>query len=150
MKAVIQRVTHAAVHIEAEPSREIGRGLLILLGVARGDEFTDASWMARKVAAMRIFEDRDGKMNRSLKDIRGEALVVSQFTLLADNAKGNRPSFGSAALPEEAIPLYERFTEELSSHIGKAVPTGIFGARMQVEILNNGPVTITLDSRRTS
>lgn len=147
MKAVIQRVSRASVHIEGHQSRSIGRGLMILLGVARGDMEEDSSWLARKTAAMRIFEDEGAKMNLSLVDVGGEVLVVSQFTLIADTARGNRPSFSSAAPPEEAQALYEHFVRNLSKHIGKPVPTGVFSETMQVELLNIGPVTIIIDSR---
>jgi D-aminoacyl-tRNA deacylase len=139
MKAVVQRVTHAKV----TPGGEIGPGLCVLLGVARGDTAADAAALAGKVARLRIFE-RDGRFDVSLLDTGGAALVVSQFTLLADTAKGNRPSFADAAPPEEAEPAYESFCAALRK-LGVGVATGAFGARMAVELVNDGPVTIVLD-----
>jgi D-tyrosyl-tRNA(Tyr) deacylase len=127
-----------------EVAGEIGAGLCVLLGVARGDGPADALRLAGKVARLRIFEDDEGRFDRSLLDTGGEALVVSQFTLLADTAKGNRPSFTEAAVPEEAEPLYEAFCEELRQ-LGVVVATGVFGSRMAVELVNDGPVTIALD-----
>ena len=143
MKAVVQRVTEARVRVREEQVGEIGRGLCVLLGVARGDGLTEARRLAEKVARLRIFEDAEGRFDRSLLDIDGQALVVSQFTLLADTRKGNRPSFGDAAPPEEAEPLYEVFCEALRS-LGVPVATGVFGERMAVELVNDGPVTIVL------
>ncbi len=144
VKAVVQRVSHASVRVGAEVAGEIGAGLCVLLGVARGDGAADAVRLAGKVARLRIFEDDEGRFDRSLIDTGGEALVVSQFTLLADTAKGNRPSFSEAAAPDHAEPLYEAFCEELRQ-LGVGVATGVFGARMAVELVNDGPVTITLD-----
>ena len=123
---------------------EIGAGLCVLLGVARGDRAEEASRLAGKVARLRIFEDEEGRFDRSLLDVGGSALVVSQFTLIADTAKGNRPSFTEAAPPHEAEPLYERFCDELRT-LGVPVETGVFGARMRLELVNDGPVTIVLD-----
>jgi D-tyrosyl-tRNA(Tyr) deacylase len=140
MRAVCQRVSRARV----TPGGEIGRGLCVLLGVARDDGVAEAERLAGKVARLRVFENDDGKFDRSLLDVGGAALVVSQFTLIADTAKGNRPSFADAAPPEQAVPLYERFYEELRA-LGVHVETGIFGARMAVELVNDGPVTIVLD-----
>ena len=145
VKAVVQRVSHASVRVGDEVVGEIGPGLCVLLGVARGDGPADVSRLAGKVARLRIFEDADGRFDRSLLDTGGEALVVSQFTLLADTAKGNRPSFSKAAAPEDAEPLYEAFCDELR-RLGVGVATGAFGARMAVELVNDGPVTIVLDS----
>jgi D-aminoacyl-tRNA deacylase len=143
MKAVLQRVSRASVRVEGELVGEIGPGLCVLLGVARGDGPEGAARLAEKVARLRVFE-RDGRFDVSLLDVGGEALVVSQFTLLADTAKGNRPSFTEAAPPELAEPLYEAFCAELRS-LGVTVATGRFGARMAVELVNDGPVTIALE-----
>jgi D-aminoacyl-tRNA deacylase len=143
MKAVVQRVSKARVTVRGEPAGEVGPGLCVLLGVARGDAPADARRLAEKVARLRIFEDEAGRFDRSLLDVGGEALVVSQFTLIADTAKGNRPSFGEAAPPEQAEPLYEAFCEALRAQ-GVEVETGVFGARMAVELVNDGPVTIVL------
>jgi D-aminoacyl-tRNA deacylase len=142
MKAVLQRVSRASVRVGDELVGEIGHGLCVLLGVARGDGPQDAARLAGKVARLRVFE-RAGRFDVSLLDVGGEALVVSQFTLLADTAKGNRPSFSDAAPPEEAEPLYEAFCAELRS-LGVGVSTGRFGARMSVELANDGPVTLVL------
>lgn len=148
MRAVVQRVSSARVMVEGEATGEIGRGLLILLGVAHGDTAADGEWLAQKLAALRIFEDDTGKMNRSVVDLAGGALVVSQFTLLASTRKGNRPSFNDAAPPAVAIPLYEQFVAQLTTLIGRPVATGRFGAMMQVSLVNDGPVTLVLDSRQ--
>ena len=139
MRAVVQRVASARV----SPGGSIGAGLCVLLGVAEGDTEADAERLAAKVARLRIFENEEGRFDRSLLDVGGAALVVSQFTLLADTAKGNRPSFTDAAPPEEAEPLYERFCAGLRA-LGVQVGTGVFGARMAVELVNDGPVTIVL------
>ena len=143
MRAVCQRVTAARVLVGAELAGEIGPGLCVLLGVARGDEPAEAVRLAGKVARLRVFEDEAGRFDRSLLDVGGAALVVSQFTLIADTAKGNRPSFSGAAAPEEAEPLYERFCGELRA-LGVPVEQGVFGARMAVELVNDGPATIVL------
>jgi D-aminoacyl-tRNA deacylase len=143
LRAVVQRVAGARVLVEGRVRGEIGAGLCVLLGVARGEEPTAAERLAGRVARLRIFENDEGRFDRSLLDVGGAALVVSQFTLLADTAKGNRPSFTDAAPPEEAEPLYERFCETLGA-LGVEVATGVFGARMQVELVNDGPVTIVL------
>jgi D-tyrosyl-tRNA(Tyr) deacylase len=140
VRAVVQRVSRARV----TPGGEIGRGVCILLGVAQGDGPEKAEWLAGKIARLRIFPDGEGRFDRSVFDIGGAALVVSQFTLIADTAKGNRPSFAAAAPPEEAEPLYVRFCDGLRSR-GVPVETGVFGAKMEVEIVNDGPVTIVLD-----
>lgn len=140
MRAVVQRVARARV----TPGGEIGPGLCVLLGVARGDTAADAGRLAGKVARLRIFENEDGKFDRSLLDTGGAALVVSQFTLIADTEQGNRPSFSDAAPPEEAEPLYAAFCEALRALVGE-VATGVFGARMQLELVNDGPVTVVLD-----
>ena len=140
MRAVLQRVTRA----RSTPGGAIGPGLVVLLGVAEGDSAEDAERLAGKIARLRIFEDDAGKFNRSLLDTEGAALVVSQFTLLADTAKGNRPSFSRAAPPDVAEPLYERFAAALQE-LGVPTETGVFGARMEIELVNDGPVTIVLD-----
>ena len=141
MRAVVQRVSGARV----TPGGEIGRGLCVLLGVARGDAEEQAVRLAGKLARLRIFPDGDGRFDRSVSDVGGAVLLVSQFTLVADTAKGNRPSFAEAAPPEEAAPLYERVCAELRG-LGLPVETGVFGATMEVEIVNDGPVTIVLDA----
>jgi D-tyrosyl-tRNA(Tyr) deacylase len=144
MKAVVQRVSKARVTVREEPVGEIGPGLCVLLGVARGDGAAEAQRLAEKVARLRIFEDDAGRFDRSLLDVGGEALVVSQFTLLADTAKGNRPSFGEAARLDEAKPLYDAFHAALRE-LGVRVETGVFGERMAVELVNDGPVTVVLE-----
>jgi len=144
MKAVVQRVSKARVTVREEPVGEIGPGLCVLLGVARRDAAAEAQRLAEKVARLRIFEDDEGRFDRSLLDVGGEALVVSQFTLTADTAKGSRPDFSRAAPKELAEPLYERFCDALRD-LGVPVETGVFGARMEVELVNDGPVTIILD-----
>jgi D-aminoacyl-tRNA deacylase len=144
VRAVCQRVSEARVTVGGAVVGEIGRGLLVLLGIATGDTDAEAARLALKVARLRIFEDEAGKFDRSLLDVGGAALVVSQFTLIADTRKGNRPSFTGAAPPEDAEPLYDRFCESLSG-VGVSVERGIFGARMAVALVNDGPVTIVLD-----
>jgi len=144
MRAVCQRVSQARVRVEGEIVAEIGAGLCVLLGVGRGDAGGEAARLAGKVARLRIFPDAAGRFDRSLLDAAGAALVVSQFTLLADTAKGNRPSFGAAAPPDEAEPVYERFCEELEA-LGLPVGRGVFGANMELELVNDGPVTIIVD-----
>ena len=160
MKAVIQRVIRAEVRIENaentdrtehsdhEECRSIGRGLMILLGAAGGDNIKDADWLIRKIAAMRVFDDENRSMMHSLTDIAGEALVVSQFTLLANMRKGTRPSFDRAAPPQEARPLYDRFVKGLSETLPGAVRTGVFGALMTVNLINDGPFTLIIESPR--
>ena len=143
MKAVVQRVSEARVRVAGEIVAEIGAGLCVLLGIARDDREELAVRMAGKVARLRVFPDKDGRFDRSPLDVGGAVLVVSQFTLLADAGKGNRPSFGEAAPPELAEPLYERFCAELHG-LGLEVAQGVFGARMAVELVNDGPVTILL------
>jgi D-tyrosyl-tRNA(Tyr) deacylase len=144
VKAVVQRVEAARVVVNDEAVGEIRRGLCVLLGVAQDDSEADAERLASRVARLRIFENEDGRFDRSLLDVGGEALVVSQFTLIADTAKGNRPSFTDAAPPEQAEPLYERFCTTLRE-LGAEVASGRFGARMAVELVNDGPVTIVLE-----
>jgi D-aminoacyl-tRNA deacylase len=144
MRAVVQRVTSARVVVSGSTAGAIGAGLCVLLGVAREDTADDADRLAAKIARLRIFENEDGRFDRSLLDVDGAALVVSQFTLIAETAKGNRPSFSGAAPPEQAEPLYEAFCAALGD-LGIRVETGVFGARMAVELSNDGPVTIVLD-----
>ena len=148
MITVIQRVRKASVTIDNTLYSSIANGLLILLGVGSNDTENDVKWMVQKISNLRIFSDPEGKMNLSLKDINGEVLVVSQFTLFANTKKGNRPSFTEAARPDLAIPLYESFIQNLQENLGKPVKTGQFGADMKVELLNDGPVTIILDSKQ--
>jgi len=145
MRAVLQRVSHASVTVDGKIVGQIGPGLLILLGIGHGDSEAQVKTLAEKIVYLRIFEDEAGKMNRSLLDIGGEALVVSQFTLYADARKGRRPSFTNAAPPPLAEPLVKRFQEAIAAH-GLKVAGGVFGASMQVELLNDGPVTIWMDS----
>ena len=147
MRTVIQRVLHASVTIEGKIKSEIGQGLLIFLGVEEADTHEDIEWLTRKIALLRIFDDNDGVMNKSVTDTDGDILVVSQFTLHALTKKGNRPSYIRAAKPEIAIPLYELFCAEMSILLGHEVQTGTFGADMKVAILNDGPVTIWIDTK---
>lgn len=147
MRAVVQRVKHASVTIEGEVKSKIGEGYLILLGICDEDTMEDVEWLVKKIANLRVFGDENNVMNRSILDIGGEALVVSQFTLYASYKKGNRPSWFRAGSHEHSIPLYEAFCTKLSEAIGKHVGTGEFGADMKVELLNDGPVTICMDTR---
>ncbi|MDF1740327.1 MAG: D-aminoacyl-tRNA deacylase [Verrucomicrobiales bacterium] len=147
MRALLQRVSEASVTIDSTVNGEIGPGFLILLGIEQVDDESDIDWLVKKILGMRIFEDEAGKMNLSILDTGGDALVVSQFTLHARVKKGNRPSFERAARPEQAIPLYEKFVSELEKGLGRPVPTGQFGAMMDVALVNDGPVTIMIDSR---
>ena len=147
MKVVLQRVRNASVSISGEIRSSIGPGMLVLLGISQDDDRSDLDWLVRKIAALRIFDDEDGIMNRSIVEVGGEALVVSQFTLLASTRKGNRPSWFKAAGHAIAIPLYEAFCAALSEAIGKPVGTGEFGADMQVSLINDGPVTICIDTK---
>lgn len=147
MKVVVQRVSKASVTIATENVANIGSGLLILLGIVDEDTLDDIKWLTRKITNLRIFEDDNGTMNRSLLDVDGDAIVVSQFTLHALTKKGNRPSYIKAAKPDVAIPLYEMFVAQLEERLGKKIKTGIFGADMKVELLNDGPVTIIIDSK---
>lgn len=150
MRAVIQRVREASVTVDYSLLSSIGPGLLILLGVEETDDVADLEWLTQKIANMRIHEDADGLMNRSLLDTGGEALVVSQFTLHANTKKGNRPSFIRAAKPDQSEPLYEQFCTMLEAHLNKAVGKGRFGAMMDVALINDGPVTIIIDSKARS
>lgn len=147
MRLVIQRVREASVTIDGKTVSATGRGLLVLVGVENGDTEDDVRWLAGKTASLRIFDDENGVMNRSVTDCGGDILAVSQFTLTASTRKGNRPSYIRAAGHDLAVPLYEKYCEEVSAAIGKAVGRGVFGADMQVSLVNDGPVTIIIDSR---
>lgn len=147
MRIIIQRVSHASVTINKQVKSSIGAGFLILLGIGKDDTEEDINWLVKKVIALRIFDDEMGVMNRSIMDVNGEILVVSQFTLMASYKKGNRPSWIHAAPHELSIPLYNRFCDALSEAMGKPVGTGEFGADMKVELLNDGPVTICMDTK---
>lgn len=149
MRAVIQRVSTASVTIDADEKSAIGHGFMILLGIETADTREDASWLCSKIAQLRVFADEQRLMNKDIKQVNGDILVVSQFTLHASYKKGNRPSFIKAARPEQAIPLYEAFIAELSEKLGKPVATGTFGADMKVALVNDGPVTILMDSRNS-
>ena len=150
MKAVIQRVKSASVTIsEQNYFQEIGKGLLILLGIKIGDTEDDVTFVADKCSNLRIFEDAEDKMNRSVKEVNGEMLIISQFTLYGETAKGNRPSFTDAAKPEEAIPLYEKFVSRVKTNLGdEKVKVGIFGAMMDIQLVNYGPVTVLVESKK--
>lgn len=147
MRVVIQRVAHASVTIEGSCKSSIRQGLLVLVGIEESDDREDIEWLTKKVINLRVFDDENGVMNRSVLDINGEILLISQFTLHASTKKGNRPSYIKAAKPEIAIPLYETFCRELSAALGKEIGTGEFGADMKVELLNDGPVTICMDTK---
>jgi D-tyrosyl-tRNA(Tyr) deacylase len=147
MKAVLQRVKSASVTIEEKINAEIGKGLLVLLGIEESDADEDIAWLSGKIARMRLFADDGGVMNLSIGDIGGELLVVSQFTLHASTRKGNRPSYIKAAVPATAIPLYEKFIAQMEADVGKPIQTGEFGAMMDVQLINDGPVTIVIDSK---
>ncbi len=147
MRIIIQRVSHASVTINGNCKSAIKEGFMILVGIEEADTQEDADWLCKKVVNLRVFDDENGVMNRSILDIDGEILIVSQFTLMASTKKGNRPSYIRAARPETAIPLYEYFCNEVSLALGKEVGTGEFGADMKVELLNNGPVTICMDTK---
>jgi D-tyrosyl-tRNA(Tyr) deacylase len=147
MIAVIQRVNKSAVEIEGKIEGEIGLGLLILLGIEEADAAEDINWLCRKIVNLRIFPDDAGVMNKNILESSGEILVISQFTLHASTKKGNRPSYIKAAKPDIAIPLYNDFLSQLSTDLGKAVPSGVFGADMQVSLINDGPVTIIIDTK---
>jgi D-tyrosyl-tRNA(Tyr) deacylase len=147
MRVLIQRVAEASVTIEGNVKSAIGPGLLVLLGIETEDATEDIDWLCKKIVQLRIFSDEDDKMNLSVQDIQGQILVISQFTLHASTKKGNRPSYIKAARPEVAIPLYEQFVDQLSIALGQPVGTGDFGADMKVRLLNDGPVTIWIDSK---
>lgn len=147
MRVVIQRVASARVEVDGRVSGGIARGLLLLVGIEADDGEPDIAWLSGKITRLRVFHDEAGVMNRSVIDVRGELLAVSQFTLLASVKKGNRPSWSRAAAPEVSRPLFARFVERLAAELGRPVPTGVFGAQMQVHLVNDGPVTIVLDSK---
>jgi D-tyrosyl-tRNA(Tyr) deacylase len=147
MRAVIQRVSRASCTVEGKATGKITSGLLILLGIEEADSIEDLSWLAQKIVNMRIFSDENGLMNKSLGDINGQILLISQFTLFAQTKKGNRPSFIRAAKPERAIPLYEQMILEIEKLLGTKPQTGIFGADMKIDLLNDGPVTIIMDTK---
>ncbi len=147
MRAVIQRVSEASVTINGTVKGSIKTGLLILLGIEENDTDNDIEWLSKKILQMRIFSDAEGKMNLSVQDIDGDILLISQFTLFASTKKGNRPGFTRSAKPEIAIPLYEKYIGETEKNLGKKIQTGTFGADMKVSLINDGPVTITIDSK---
>ena len=147
MKVVIQRVTHASVEVDQKIISEIKIGLLILLGIGNQDTLEDIKWLSNKISNLRIFEDENEVMNKSIIDINGDAIVVSQFTLMANTKKGNRPSYVKAAKPEISIPLYEQFVQQFERDLNKKVGTGIFGADMKIDLRNDGPVTIVMDTK---
>jgi D-tyrosyl-tRNA(Tyr) deacylase len=147
MRVLVQRVSQARVSVGGETCGAIGRGVLALVGVSAGDDGADIEWLVHKTLALRIFDDDAGVMNRALPDVGGDLLAVSQFTLYASTRNGNRPSYSAAAAPTLAEPLFRRFVDEAQRQLGKPVPTGRFGANMQVELTNDGPVTIMLDSK---
>jgi len=147
MRVVIQKVTHASVDIEKQTVASINKGLLVLVGIEDSDSDEDIVWLSAKIVNLRVFEDENGVMNLSVKDVDGEVLIVSQFTLHAATKKGNRPSYIRAARPEVAIPIYEAFVKQVEILLGKRVPTGQFGAMMQVNLCNDGPVTILIDTK---
>lgn len=150
MKAVLQRVSKASVTIDGIVNSKISNGTLILLGITNDDTKEDIQWLSKKIVNLRIFDDENGVMNRSLIDIDGDAIVVSQFTLMANIKKGNRPSYIKAAKPEIAIPIYEQFIQRFEKELGKKVGTGIFGADMKIELINDGPVTLVIDTKNKS
>ena len=147
MRVVIQKVTQASVSIENQIVGSIDKGLLVLVGIEDGDTNEDIAWLSSKIVNLRVFDDANGVMNLSVKEVEGEVLIVSQFTLHASTKKGNRPSYIKAARPEVAIPIYEAFIKQVESLLGKRVPTGQFGAMMQVSLCNDGPVTILIDTK---
>lgn len=147
MRIVIQRVSEASVKVDGKLTGAIGKGLLVLVGIEDADTDEDISWLSNKITSLRIFDDADGVMNLGLKDVQGELLLVSQFTLHASTKKGNRPSYSKASKPDIAIPLYEKMIVQLEKDLGRKVATGIFGADMKVSLINDGPVTIVIDSK---
>ena len=147
MRAVIQRVSKASVTIDGNVYSQIGNGLLVLMGIEDADTLDDIQWLSSKIVNLRIFDDTDGVMNESVKDKNGDIILVSQFTLHASTRKGNRPSYSKASKPDVAVPLYEKMIQQLSIDLGKKIGTGEFGADMKVELLNDGPVTIVIDTK---
>ena len=147
MRAVIQRVSRASVSVDGKECGAIGAGLLVFLGIGRDDDDKDSEWLINKIPQIRIFEDDEGKMNRSVREIDGEVMVISQFTLYGNLRKGSRPSFNRAALPDVAIPCYEAFVRDLSNALGKPVASGKFGEMMKIDACNDGPVTLILDTK---
>lgn len=147
MRAVLQRVTQASCTVDGEVTGAIDTGFLVLLGIEDADALEDLDWLAQKIIGMRVFGDENGMMNKALADVSGDILLISQFTLFASTKKGNRPGFTRAARPDVAIPLYEKMIEKLSALLGKKVKTGIFGADMKIALLNDGPVTILIDTK---
>ena len=147
MRIVVQRVSHASVTIEGQCKSSIGKGMLILVGIEESDGQKDIDWLCKKIVNLRIFDDENGIMNRSILETAGEILAVSQFTLMARTKKGNRPSYIDAAKPEISVPLYEKFVQSLQKELQKEIKTGVFGADMQVGLINDGPVTIIIDSK---
>lgn len=148
MRAVIQRTTHASVKVDGKITGRIGEGLLVFLGIEDADTMEDIEWLSNKIVNLRIFNDEDGVMNRSVIEVNGDILLVSQFTLHASTKKGNRPSYIKASKPEVAIPMYEKMISQLESGLGKNIEKGVFGADMKVELLNDGPVTIVMDTKQ--
>lgn len=147
MRVLVQRVREASVSVDGQVNGAIGAGLLLLVGIEAPDSRADSEWLVKKISQLRIFNDDDGVMNRSLLDCGGEVLAVSQFTLFATTKKGNRPGYSRAARPEQSSPMFDEFVQLMSAALGKPVPTGVFGADMQVALVNDGPVTIWLDSK---
>ena len=147
MRAVIQKVSHATITIDRDQTKKIGPGLVVLLGIEESDCRPDIEWLSGKISRLRIFDDKQGIMNLSIQDVNGEIMIVSQFTLHASTKKGNRPSYIKAATPETAIPLYDTFIEQIQKDLGKPVVTGEFGAYMQLNLNNDGPVTISIDTK---
>ncbi|WP_299434539.1 D-aminoacyl-tRNA deacylase [uncultured Maribacter sp.] len=147
MRAVVQRVSRASVTVEEKIISSIDKGILVLLGIENSDTQEDIDWLSRKIANLRIFNDSEGVMNNSVLDISGDVIVVSQFTLYAATKKGNRPSYIKAAKPDVAVPIYESFISSIELHLGKKVGTGVFGADMKVDLLNDGPITIIIDTK---
>jgi D-tyrosyl-tRNA(Tyr) deacylase len=147
MRALIQKVSHASITIDRDQTKKMGPGLVLLLGIEESDGPSDIEWLSGKISRLRIFDDEQGIMNLSIQDVNGDIMIVSQFTLHASTKKGNRPSYTKAASPEKAIPLYKSFIEQMQQELGKPVVTGKFGAYMQVNLCNDGPVTISIDTK---